>query len=252
MKAREADTLGTQIAAHLHSAELEAAYALVAPVLERRIRFEQLGRIGKAVGSTPDANLFPFLDRLAAEGREGGWPIIGAALCQRLATDFAGSLERCRSYIVVGDVWFAADILAERVPGPALVDRFATACRLLEPWRSDPNRWVRRAVGVAVHYWVKRAHGREELRDQAETLLALLDPMFEEWEMDAAKGVGWGLKTLGRHFPELLTAWLEDQVALRGRRHRAVMLRKAVTYLSEEQRTRITGNRLGSDSAANG
>lgn len=103
-----------------------------------------------------------------------------------------------------------------------------------------------------MHYWVKRAHGREELRDQAETLLALLDPMFEEWEMDAAKGVGWGLKTLGRHFPELLTAWLEDQVALRGRRHRAVMLRKAVTYLSEEQRTRVTGNRLGSDSAANG
>ena len=242
MKAREADTLGSQIATHLRSAELEAAYALVAPLLERRIRFEQLGRVGKAAGLVRDANLFPFLDRLAAEAREGGWPIIGAALGQRLAIDLAGTFERCRSYVVAGDVWFAADILAERVPGPALVDRFEPACLLLEPWRSDPCRWVRRAVGVAAHFWAKRSHGRNELRHQASALLAFLDPMFEEWEMDSVKGVGWGLKTLGKHYPEMLTHWLEDHVVNRKRRHRALMLRKAIAYLSDEQRARVTAN----------
>jgi hypothetical protein len=62
--------------------------------------------------------------------------------------------------------------------------------------------------------------------------------MFEEWEMDAVKGVGWGLKTLGRHYPDLVADWLAQQV---GRRHRALMLRKALTYLSNEQRARATG-----------
>ena len=32
--------------------------------------------------------------------------------------------------------------------------------------------------------------------------------MFEEWEMDAVKGVGWGLKTLGKHYPDLVADWL--------------------------------------------
>jgi hypothetical protein len=56
--------------------------------------------------------------------------------------------------------------------------------------------------------------------------------------MDAVKGVGWGLKTLGRYYPDLVAEWLPRQVI---RRHRALMLRKALTYLSDEQRTRVTG-----------
>lgn len=59
--------------------------------------------------------------------------------------------------------------------------------------------------------------------------------MFEEWEMDAVKGVGWGLKTLGRHYPDLVADWLAQQVVHRRRCHRALMLRKATTYLSDER-----------------
>lgn len=65
--------------------------------------------------------------------------------------------------------------------------------------------------------------------------------MFDEWEMDAVKGVGWGLKTLGRQYPDLVTDWLALQVAQRQRRHRRLMLRKALTFLSHEQRERVTG-----------
>jgi hypothetical protein len=70
-------------------------------------------------------------------------------------------------------------------------------------------------------------------------LLAFLAPMFDEWEMAAVKGVGWGLKTLGRHYPDLVADWLADEIVPGGRRHRALMLRKALTYLSEAQRQRI-------------
>jgi len=59
--------------------------------------------------------------------------------------------------------------------------------------------------------------------------------------MDAAKGVGWGLKTLGKHYPDLVTDWLEQQILHRRRRHRVLMLRKAAMYLSDEQRARLVG-----------
>jgi hypothetical protein len=64
--------------------------------------------------------------------------------------------------------------------------------------------------------------------------------MFSEWDLDSVKGVGWGLKTLGRYYPDLVAAWLVEQLAHGQRRHRALMLRKALTYLSAEQRARAT------------
>jgi hypothetical protein len=57
--------------------------------------------------------------------------------------------------------------------------------------------------------------------------------MFEEREVDAIKGVGWGLKTLGKHYPDLVADWLAKQVA--HRQPRALMLRKAVTYLAKDE-----------------
>jgi hypothetical protein len=180
------------------------------------------------------------LAEIAAGRTEGGWVVIGSALRQQLDRDLAGAFARCRAYVVAANVWYGADILGERVPGPALVSSFEPALVQLGPWRPDGNRWVRRAVGVAVHFWAKRSRGAPELRPQAEALLAFLDPMFSEWEMDAAKGVGWGLKTLGRTYPNLVADWLVEQTVHRGRRHRALMLRKATAYLPDDQRARVT------------
>jgi len=45
-------------------------------------------------------------------------------------------------------------------PGPALVARFNKALPELSPWRRDENCWVRRMVGVAVHFWAKRSAAR--------------------------------------------------------------------------------------------
>jgi hypothetical protein len=64
----------------------------------------------------------------------------------------------------------------------------------------------------------------------------MLAPLFDEREIDAVKGIGWGLKTIGRMYPDLLTEWLLEQT---GRGHRAIMLRKALTYLAPEQKASI-------------
>lgn len=242
MKATEADALGAEIANSVQGGEIDQACAILVPILAGRTPFRFLDRIGRAIGASPLAQMDPFLERIAAGQTEGRWVVIGSALGTQRDHDLDGALVRCRKWIASACVWYASDILAERVPGPALVDSFEPALALLASWRQDPNRWVRRSVGVAVHFWAKRSRGRADLMDQARALLEFLDPMFEEWEMDAVKGIGWGLKTLGRTYPGLVAGWLEEQVVQRQRRHRALMLRKAVTYLPEHRRTHlITG-----------
>jgi hypothetical protein len=54
--------------------------------------------------------------------------------------------------------------------------------------------------------------------------------------MQAVKGIGWGLKTLGRYYPDLMSDWLTVLVLQEKRPHRVIMLRKACTYLPDEQR----------------
>ena len=61
-----------------------------------------------------------------------------------------------------------------------------------------------------------------------------------DWDMDAVKGTGWGLKTLGKYYPEALTDWLVERLPGQPRM-RAIVRRKAMTYLSEEQRKRVSG-----------
>jgi 3-methyladenine DNA glycosylase AlkD len=160
-------------------------------------------------------------------------------LGSQLDRDFKGAFNRCRGYIVASDVWYGADIQGERVPGPALVNNFQFALEELTTWRDDPNRWVRRTVGVSVHYWAKRSHGKAEYAAFAEDLLTFLSPMFTEWEMDAAKGVGWGLKTLGKYYPDLVTPWLVEHISDPQLRYRALILRKAMTYLPDNQKDEI-------------
>jgi len=237
--------LGGRIAALVEAGQPVKAYALLAPVLAGRTPFAMLGHIGSAIGGGPLEPANDFLERVAAGRTEGGWVVIGSALGAQLDRDPAGAFARCRDFLVAADVWYGADILGERVPGPALVGDFEPSLALLAAWRDDANRWVRRAVGVAVHFWAKRSRGAERPAARAGALLAFVEPLFEEWDVDAVKGIGWGLKTLGRHYPDLVADWLAQQIVHRRRRHRAVMKHKALTFLSAEQRARATGETAG-------
>lgn len=236
MNSRSADELAKSVTVLIGQDRAAEAHALLTPVLAQRTPFRLLDRIGAIVGAGPSAAVNPFLDQIASDRTEGGWVIIASALGQQLGCDLSSALSRARAFVVAADVWYGADILGERVPGPALVNDFEGALPLLERWREDENRWVRRTVGVATHFWAKRSRGAPHLAQRAGELLSFLEPMFEESEIDAVKGVGWGLKTLGRAYPHLVAWWLEQQVICLNRRHRALMLRKATTYLPDEQR----------------
>ena len=241
MKAQEATDLGEHLTSLVRAGQIHVAYSLLAPVLAERTPFTTLDRIGKALDSSPLEAMNLFLEHIAAEKTMGGWVVIGSALGTQLSFDPAGVFDRCRSFIFLADVWYGTDILGERVPGPALVADFQSSLASLAPWQGDPNRWVRRAVGVAVHFWAKRSRGKKELLTQGEALLAFLEPLFEERELDAIKGVGWGLKTLGKYYPDQVADWLAEQIGNRHRKPRAMMVRKATSYLSGAQYVRALG-----------
>jgi hypothetical protein len=254
MRAAEARALGKEISLMIRAGQLEEAYGRLAPILAERTPFAMLRRIGAPVGTGPvaagpvdspdqgyDQRLSLFLDHVAARRTEGGWVIIASALEGQLDRELEGALARCRGYIVAADVWYGADLLGEGVAGEALVDHFRPALAQISSWRQDANAWVRRAVGTAAHFWAKRSRGVADLTPQAQALLDFLEPMFEEWDMRAVKGVGWALKTLGRYYPDLVASWLAEAVVPGERHHRALMLRKALTFLSEEQRALALG-----------
>ena len=230
MKSSEASTLGKQIATLLETKRVEDAYDLLAPTLAQKISFATLDRIGKEIGAKSSPAIKNFLEHVAEKKTMGGWVIIGSALKEQLKIDLPDTLKRCRAFINRADIWYEVDILGERVPGYALMMDFETAITEMSSWRDDPNHWVRRDVGVGVHVWAKRSKGDKQFEPHAKTLLKFLQPMFEEQHIEAVKGVGWGLKTLGKFYPEATTEWLAKQVKSK-KKYRALMLKKAMTYL---------------------
>lgn len=238
MNTQEARELGRCLAELVAQGRIGAAYDQLSPTLNARTPFRLLDLIGQSIGAGELKVANAFTARVAADKTEGGWVIIASILREQLTRAMAGAFERSRVFTIAADIWYATDILGERVPGPALLIDFDRALSLLAPWRTDPDRWVRRTAGVAAHFWAKRTHGEAKYGNQVDQLLTFLEPMFEERNVDAIKGVGWGLKTLGRYYPEPVTDWLARQA---GRDPRALMLRKALTFLSPKQRARVTG-----------
>ncbi len=241
MKISEARTISERLIEQVSNGEFEAALHLLNPILADRTPFSALNKIGESLTDCPLDYVYTFLDRLAVEEYMGGWVVIGSALGAQLGRDINGALYRCRKYIIDADTWYGADILGERVPGPALLSDFKNTINILTPWRSDSNRWVRRAVGVSTHYWAKKSKGSDQSTQTAIVLLGFMTPMFTEWEMDAVKGVGWGLKTLGKFYPDILTKWLVEILSDQQLRYRAIMLRKSISYLPESNKVEILG-----------
>lgn len=232
----EARNLGRQLALKAAFSQPADFYALLAPVLAERTPFRFLDLIGEALAQHPASKLDPFLAEIAAHATIGGWTVIASALRARIPVDLAGVLDRTRGFIIQADTWYACDCFGERVLGQALVDQFEPVLQLLSRWRVDENRWVRRSVGVAGHFWGKRTKGALEYLPQAGELLNFYKPMLEEPQLDAAKGVGWALKTFGRYYPHILTKFLKDN---RIGSITAVIRRKALKFLPEDKKAQL-------------
>ena len=239
MKISQAKQFGSELANIVHAGDHLVAMEMLTPLLSQRIPFKATGTIGEVIGSGPIDTTNHFLSCVADTKAEGAWPIIGMALNAQLERDFFGTFNRCRDFIIDGDIWYCADILSERVPGPALLYDFPSSLEQLIIWREHNNAWVRRSVGVAVHFWGKRTKGKSGSQLQAVQLLDLLRPLFTENEMNAVKGIGWGIKTIGRYYPDLVADWLINEVNPIHNQFRSIMLNKSIKFLPSDLKDRV-------------
>jgi 3-methyladenine DNA glycosylase AlkD len=237
---RDADSVASEAEAIIRKGDPEKACNILDPLALGRTKFPILDRMGMRLGqaSLEEVALLGGLDRMISRGSVGYYVIVGSALAQRLGSNMTTCLEKTAEYVVIGENWAKCDSIAERVWGEALVCNFPRAYKYLARMRNHDNRWIRRAIGVAVHYFAKRKPtATAELR----MLLVLLAPRLGERDYDAIKGIGWGLKTIGKYQPQLLTKFLENHVK---RVHPTkLMLKKATTYLPARTKQRLIGLR---------
>ena len=241
VSAQEARTIGRTIYCGIVSGNIEQANAPLAAVLDDKNAFRLLDQIGKEISAASSDDLFPFLDMTAKQRTMGGWVVIAAALHAHSGAGLGEILEKCRAFIIYADTWYACDCFGERVPGPFLVSDLDVTIAALSPWRFDNDAWIRRAVGVAIHFWAKRSRGAEDQRDSASKLFTFIKPMLGEKEFQAAKGIGWGLKSLGRYYPDLAFEFLNTVLITEPKQISGLIKRKALTYLPAEMKQGLTG-----------
>jgi len=220
--------------------DMEALWKVLNPILDAKVPFPLLDEIGKILGEagkfSPSKYLRVF-DEIFARRKMGGYVILGQALGRLLDVEFETSLSKAKEYIAKGSKWYVCDIIGERVFGPALVNHFERALPFLEGLTREEDRWLRRSIGVAVHFFAKK---RPKDQDGMRRLLALSSLLIEDHRRDAVKGVGWGLKTIGKHQPRLIEEYLQE--VLKSKRLPKLTLRKATTYLDEKVKENLLKN----------
>lgn len=240
---REIEELAEDVVDLILSGNSEAALKKLKPVLDVKCPFTFLDALGKRIGQagTDPEKFFETSDRIVDYNAMGGFVIVGQALIHFLPGSFDKVMEKSREYIIKGDTWYVCDIIGERSLGQALVICFDEALPWLKRFLEDDNKWVKRSVGVSIHFFSKRVLDQPE---RTKMLLDLVEPYIEERQADVVKGIGWGLKTIGRHHPDILVQFLREQMKSE-KKISKLMMRKAVTYLGEDERMEIEGHVTG-------
>lgn len=214
----------------------QAASQELKPILDIKCPFSKLDRLGREIGkaSSDFGTLIEVFDKIINHNAMGGFVIVGQALIWFLPSYLNEVIEKSREYIIKGNAWYVCDIIGERSLGHALVNHFDRTLPWLETLLKDDNTWVKRSVGGAIHFFSKRVLDQPE---KTKKLLQMVEPHLEEKQIDFVKGIGWGLKTIGRHHPDILVQFLKSQIEKKD--VSKTLVRKAVTYLEDEKKAEL-------------
>ena len=125
--------------------------------------------------------------------------------------------------------WALIDDLSINVVAPVLLDR-SEASEIRCKWAEDDDFWVRRTAMLALLPRLRR--GTEDWDEFA----SYADAMLEEDEFFIRKAIGWVMREVSKHSPDLVYEWMVPRVTTAS----TVTMREAVKYLSEDQRSRLT------------
>ena len=127
--------------------------------------------------------------------------------------------------------WALIDDLAMNVVAPIL-GTFNDAEAVRARWSRDGDFWVRRTAMLALLLGLRKGTaGWAEFASYSEAML-------EEEEFFIRKAIGWVLREVSKHSPELVAEWLR-RAAIAS----AVTMREAIKYLPDEDRLMLTSLR---------
>lgn len=178
-------------------------------ILRHRVKFPLLEYVAHQCSTIiPEDQQLDFLNKMAELEYEGGYVVIAIVLQNRLTDNLAETFEQAGHFIVKADKWYACDIIAERVFGVALLNRFETSFPIICEYTIHNNDWIKRASGIGMHYATKK--GLKQ--DAVEQLLQLILAKGNGCSLFPKKGFGWALKTMARFHPQMMKAYLPQIV----------------------------------------
>ncbi len=121
--------------------------------------------------------------------------------------------------------WALIDELAMKVVAPAL-EEMSNAQDIRAKWSIDHDFWVRRTAMLALLPDLRRG-----LNDWDE-FLSYADAMLGEEEFFIRKAIGWVLREVSKHSPDMVFQWMKPRVAIAS----SVTTREAVKYLPNEHK----------------
>ncbi len=148
-----------------------------------------------------------------------------AAKVALLDVDDLGFLERLlrRSH-----TWALIDDMSFNVIAPGL-NGIDDSASIRARWARDEDFWVRRTAMLALLPRLRRGtEGWEEFT-------AYADAMLEEKEFFIQKAIGWILREVSKHSPDLVAEWLRPRARIAS----AVTMREALKYLPKHQKMQL-------------
>ena len=175
-------------------------------ILQHRVKFPLLEFVARElVQFIPQDKQLDFTDTLVTKTYEGQYVILGIVLQERMATQMTQSFAKAVDYMIQADVWYACDIISERVFGVGLLQDFDTAVSHIQANINHVNPWVVRSTGIATHYATYKGLAKEKVV----VLFDMLMPAAQSKDKNIKKGVGWAFKTIAKHHPDIVKSRLD-------------------------------------------
>jgi 3-methyladenine DNA glycosylase AlkD len=174
---------------------------LESEVLRHKVKFPILEYAAQEINQQLSrAEQDALIDKVAAAKHISSYPIIGKLIQLRLREGLKDNYDLAIKHIILGDEWYACDIISERVFGEGTLLDFEVSLSLMKAMGSHGNIWIERSIGIATHYATKKKLPRA----QVEQLLLLMIRHAWKTQYFTKKGIGWAGKTIGKYHPDLI------------------------------------------------
>ena len=128
--------------------------------------------------------------------------------------------------------WALIDDLSINVVHPMLIGESGTN-PIRDRWATDDDFWVRRTAILSLLPGLRRG------TDRWRAFTEYAEPMLSEEEFFIRKAIGWILREVSKHSPELVVEWLTPRAKIAS----SVTMREALKYLPEPDRAALNALR---------